>query len=546
MSYDPDALLDRRRLKRRLHVWQAITLLVVVGAVLVLLQGRNALLHGEYIARVQIEGLIVRDDARNRTLARLAEDADVRAVIVHIDSPGGSVVGGEDLYRGLRSISEAKPVVAVMGTVATSAAYMAALAADRIFAREGSITGSIGIILQSANVLELLGKVGVEPVTIKSSELKGIPSPVEPLTPVGRAATEADPGERGVFISRAQRALDNARAADPSDADAWVGTALLHSARGDEGKTAGAFRMASDLGAGREADVYRALSGLRAAAEVAAAAASEGAFKPTHDAGTKVTSVGGAYAAARRAVEAAPGDPTARLSLALASEAKGLFVEAASAYDDAAALLSHRATHAGHDTRTGHATHAGDTHGNVLAHEASAGAERARSGAERGAPTTGTLEGSETTDANVDDVASIAAYVCSSRATFRQRSESHARVARVEALAGAAAALAGDPNAAARSLAKAVHLSPLDVAIRGDLARVLPATDASGAATRTFTRLRARSESMSSIHCGSWASSVSCAIGSSTTSSVSPSAGPDAATLIASGTVCSTHARCFQ
>ncbi len=191
MSYDPDALLDRRRLKRRLHVWQAITLLVVVGAVLVLLQGRNALLHGEYIARVQIEGLIVRDDARNRTLARLAEDADVRAVIVHIDSPGGSVVGGEDLYRGLRSISEAKPVVAVMGTVATSAAYMAALAADRIFAREGSITGSIGIILQSANVLELLGKVGVEPVTIKSSELKGIPSPVEPLTPVGRAATEA-------------------------------------------------------------------------------------------------------------------------------------------------------------------------------------------------------------------------------------------------------------------------------------------------------------------------------------------------------------------
>ena len=68
-----------------------------------------------------------------------------------------------------------------------------------------------------------------------------------------RAATEADPGERGVFISRAQRALDNARAADPSDANAWVGTALLHSARGDEGETAGAFRMASDLGAGRDA-----------------------------------------------------------------------------------------------------------------------------------------------------------------------------------------------------------------------------------------------------------------------------------------------------
>ena len=295
-----------------------------------------------------------------------------------------------------------------------------------------------------------------------------------------RAATEADPGERGVFISRAQRALDNARAADPSDANAWVGTALLHSARGDEGETAGAFRMASDLGAGREADVYRALSGLRAAAEVAAAAASEGAFKPTHDAGTKVTSVGGAYAAARRAVEAAPGDPTARLSLALASEAKGLFVEAAFAYDDVAALLSHHATHSEGDTR-GIAIDP-----DVLAREASAGAERARAGAERGvgAPSAlGELSGWESI-ANVDDVASIAAYVRSARATFRERFESHARVARVEALAGAAAALAGDPNAAARSLAKAVHLSPRDVAIRGDLARVLPATDASGAATR--------------------------------------------------------------
>jgi len=294
------------------------------------------------------------------------------------------------------------------------------------------------------------------------------------------AATEADPGERGVFISRAQRALDNARAADPSDANAWVGTALLHSARGDEGETAGAFRMASDLGAGREADVYRALSGLRAAAEVAAAAASEGAFKPTHDAGTKVTSIGGAYAAARRAVEAAPGDPTARLSLALASEAKGLFVEAAFAYDDVAALLSHHATHSEGDTR-GIAIDP-----DVLAREASAGAERARAGIERGvgAPSAlGELSGWESI-ANVDDVASIAAYVRSARATFRERFESHARVARVEALAGAAAALAGDPNAAARSLAKAVHLSPRDVAIRGDLARVLPATDASGAATR--------------------------------------------------------------
>ncbi|MBN42970.1 MAG: signal peptide peptidase SppA [Alphaproteobacteria bacterium] len=191
MSYDPDALLDRRRLKIRLRFWQAVTLLVVLGAVLALLQAQGNLLRGERIVRVHIEGVIVHDEARNRALMRLAEDDDVRAVIIHIDSPGGSVVGGEDLYNKLRAVSEAKPVATVMGTVATSAAYMTAIAADKVFARAGSITGSIGVILQSANVSELLKTVGIEPIIVKSSELKGVPSPVEPLTLAGRAATES-------------------------------------------------------------------------------------------------------------------------------------------------------------------------------------------------------------------------------------------------------------------------------------------------------------------------------------------------------------------
>tara|TARA_R110002110_G_scaffold415612_7_gene652249 strand:- start:57216 stop:58127 length:912 start_codon:yes stop_codon:yes gene_type:complete len=190
MSYDADALLDRRRLKRRLRVWQGVTLLVLVGAILTFLQTQGNLFRGDRVVRIHVEGVIVRDDARSRTLARLAKDDDVRGVIVHVDSPGGSVVGGEDLYNSLRTIAEAKPVATVMGTVATSAAYMTAIATDRIFAREGTITGSIGVILQTANVSELLGRIGIEPITIKSTELKGVPSPVEPLTPEGRAATE--------------------------------------------------------------------------------------------------------------------------------------------------------------------------------------------------------------------------------------------------------------------------------------------------------------------------------------------------------------------
>jgi protease-4 len=158
--------------------------------VLMLLQSQGQLFRGERIARVHIEGIIIRDEARSQALSSLAKDDDIRAVIVHIDSPGGSVVGGEDLYNSLRGISEHKPVAAIMGTVATSAAYMAGIAADQVWAREGTVTGSIGVILQSANITDLLERIGVEPVTIKSSELKGTPSPFEPLTKEARAATQ--------------------------------------------------------------------------------------------------------------------------------------------------------------------------------------------------------------------------------------------------------------------------------------------------------------------------------------------------------------------
>jgi len=100
--------------------------------------------QGDHIARLWVDG-IIRDDAlRDEMINELRKDDQVKAVIVRINSPGGSVVGGEALYRSLRTLAEKKPVVAVMGEVAASAGYMTALAADYIVAREGTITGSIG------------------------------------------------------------------------------------------------------------------------------------------------------------------------------------------------------------------------------------------------------------------------------------------------------------------------------------------------------------------------------------------------------------------
>jgi superkiller protein 3 len=295
-------------------------------------------------------------------------------------------------------------------------------------------------------------------------------------------SAETEPEERDDFISRARRALDNARAAEPGNAHAWLGTALLHSARGDEGEAAGAFRMASGLGAGVEADVGRALTGLRASSGRGRAADTDGAFKPRPNAGTKVTSAGGCYAAARRAVEAAPADPTARLALALAAEAKGLFEEAAAAFDDATSLSRAASSNGGgvYD---------------VVAREASEGAERTRSRLD-GSPAIDTRVGALSIDptasgesvvasvaASADNLRSTVTAAATARRVFRDRCESHAHVAAVEACVGTACSLAGDPDTAVRFLARAVHSDPGSVAFRGELARVATYTSRGHAVT---------------------------------------------------------------
>ncbi len=190
MSLDPDALIDRRRLKRKLRWWQAATLIAATLSVIAVLQASDLLFERDKVARLRVTGLITGDHTREALLADIAEDPSVRALIVHLDSPGGTVVGGEDLYRSLRVVGEQKPVVTVMGTVAASAAYMTAVAGDRVFAREGTITGSIGVLFQTADITALLDKLGIKPEALKSGPLKAVPSPTEPLTEEARAATQ--------------------------------------------------------------------------------------------------------------------------------------------------------------------------------------------------------------------------------------------------------------------------------------------------------------------------------------------------------------------
>lgn len=188
MVLDADIVVDRRRLKRRLTLWRIAAVVAVVLAVIAVVGRFGGLYERAHVGRLSIEGIIVDDPQRDQALIDIAADDDVRALIVRIDSPGGTVVGGEALYHHLRRVAERKPVVAVMGEVATSAAYMTALASDRIVAREGTITGSIGVIMQTADLTGLLDRIGVKPESVKSTPLKAQPNPLETFTPAAREA----------------------------------------------------------------------------------------------------------------------------------------------------------------------------------------------------------------------------------------------------------------------------------------------------------------------------------------------------------------------
>ncbi|NQV83235.1 MAG: signal peptide peptidase SppA [Rhodospirillales bacterium] len=190
MSLDADQVVERRRLKRRLTLWRVIGVVAIIVALLAGI-GRLDLNQGDHVARILIQGIILDDSARDEALAKVAKNDKAKALIVKIDSPGGTYVGGEALFETLRLVGATKPVVALMGTTATSAGYMTALAADRIFARSSSLTGSIGVIMQTADVTNLLDKIGIKPISVKSAPLKAQPNPLEEFSPAARKATEA-------------------------------------------------------------------------------------------------------------------------------------------------------------------------------------------------------------------------------------------------------------------------------------------------------------------------------------------------------------------
>jgi protease-4 len=191
MALDVDLLLDRRRLKRRLILWRTLAVIACVIAVLAGLRGAGLGGAGAHLARLSVSGVIMEDRKLLDAVRASGKDPSVKALIVSINSPGGSVSGGEALYRAISGVAEKKPVVAVMHGLAASAGYMIALPANRVFANDSTITGSIGVLLETGEVSGLLQKLGVTAEAITSGPLKDQPSLTRPLTPEGRGALKA-------------------------------------------------------------------------------------------------------------------------------------------------------------------------------------------------------------------------------------------------------------------------------------------------------------------------------------------------------------------
>ena len=181
---ETETVLDRRRLRRSVSIWRGAGLAAIAVALGALALGGDKLasLSGEkQIARVAIEGTITEDRDQLKMLKEIGDNNAVAGVLLFINSPGGTTTGGEALYEGIRALAKKKPVVAEFGTVAASAAYIAGLATDHIVARGNSITGSIGVIVQWPEFVQLLDRLGVKVNEVKSGPLKASPSPFEPL-----------------------------------------------------------------------------------------------------------------------------------------------------------------------------------------------------------------------------------------------------------------------------------------------------------------------------------------------------------------------------
>jgi protease-4 len=272
MKLEADLLVDRRRLRRQVTFWRVLSILVVLAGVvgLGLSFGKGSINQARpHVARISIDGLIT---AKQETLDLLekAGNPAVKAVVLRINSGGGTTSGSEMLYNEVRRLAARKPVVAVIDTVGASGAYMTAMGADRIVANGSAIVGSIGVIAQMPNVSKLLDNLGVKVEAVRSSPLKALPNGIEPTPPEARAALEASVKDTYVWFRALvgeRRKLEGAALDAVADARVFTGRQAerlkLVDALGDERSAIAWLEKEKGIAAGLPVVAYKPPAGNR-------------------------------------------------------------------------------------------------------------------------------------------------------------------------------------------------------------------------------------------------------------------------------------------
>jgi len=230
MSMESDVIVDRRRLRRKLTFWRVAAVIIAIAAIGIIAiiaspGGRGAFTSSDSIARVTIEGLIRSDRDRVEALERL-EKSRYAAVIVHINSPGGTTAGSEQLYDSLTRLKAKKPMAVVVEGLAASGGYITAIAADHIVAQQSSLVGSIGVLFQYPNFSGLLKTVGVQVEEVKSSPLKAAPNGFEPTSPEARDALDSLVKDSYAWFKglvKARRGMSDEELAKVSDGRVFTG-----------------------------------------------------------------------------------------------------------------------------------------------------------------------------------------------------------------------------------------------------------------------------------------------------------------------------------
>ena len=132
-----------------------------------------------FIAKLYLEGMISNETNLLEKIDQLKEKENLKGILLKVNSPGGTFVSSKEIYDSLKFFNDTIPIAIYMKEVATSGAYLVSLGADKIFANTGTITGSVGVILQTADISILLDKIGINPLVIKSGDLKAVPNPLE-------------------------------------------------------------------------------------------------------------------------------------------------------------------------------------------------------------------------------------------------------------------------------------------------------------------------------------------------------------------------------